>query len=165
MPSKLLLLEDVDALGRKGEVVNVRSGYARNFLLPRGLGVVADKNALRMQVRLKEERDKQAAIDKKESEELAGRLEGITLSTIVKVDHEGHMYGSVTVMDIMHLLKEQNSIEVEKRSIQLQHPIKEIGVHPIKVRLKEGITSTITLKIMPEEGKEFKAPSEAPAAV
>jgi large subunit ribosomal protein L9 len=156
MPSKLLLLEDVDSLGRKGEVVNVKSGYARNFLLPRGFGVIADKNALRMQVRLKEERDKQAAVDKKESEELANSLEGVTLTTIVKVDHDGHMYGSVSALDVIHLLKEQNSIEIEKRFVQLNHPIKEVGVHPIKIKMKEGIKAEITLKIVPEEGRELK---------
>lgn len=160
MPSKLLLLEDVDALGRKGEVVNVKSGYARNFLLPRGFGVIADKNALRMQARLKEEREKQAAVDRKESEALANSLEGVVLTTIVKVDHDGHMYGSVSALDIIHLLKEQNSLEIEKRFVQLNHPIKEIGVHPIKIKMKEGITAELTLKIVPEEGKELKVPSK-----
>lgn len=160
MPSKLLLLEDVDALGRKGEIVNVKPGYARNFILPRGLGIIADKNALRMQARLKEEREKQAVVDRKESEELAARLEGITLSTIVKVDHEGHMYGSVSALDVVHMLKEQNSIEIEKRFVQLHHSIKEVGVFPIKVKLKEGILTQITLKIVPEETKEHKEHKE-----
>lgn len=160
MPSKLLLLEDVDALGRKGEIVNVKPGYARNFILPRGLGIIADKNALRMQARLKEEREKQAVVDRKESEELAARLEGITLSTIVKVDHEGHMYGSVSALDVVHMLKEQNSIEIEKRFVQLHHSIKEVGVFPIKIKLKEGILTQITLKIVPEETKEQKEHKE-----
>lgn len=158
---KLLLLEDVDALGRKGEVVNARPGYARNFILPRGLGIVADKHALRMQARLKAEREKQAIVDKKESEELAGRLEGITLTTIVKVDHEGHMYGSVSALDVIHLMKAEHGIEIERRYVQLPHAIKEVGVHTIKIRLKEGIGSTITLKIVPEEGKEPKAAAPA----
>lgn len=161
---KLLLLEDVDALGRKGEVVNVRPGFARNFLLPRQLAIVADKSALRMQARLKEEREKQAVVDKKESEELAGRLEGTTLSTVVKVDHDGHMYGSVSALDVLHLLRDQKSVELEKRAIQLPHPIKEIGVHKIKVKLKEGVTTTITLKVMSEEGQEFAEKETAPAA-
>jgi large subunit ribosomal protein L9 len=150
MANKLLLLADVDALGRSGDVVSVRPGYARNFLLPQGLAVIANKHALRMQVRLQEERKKQALIDKAHSEELATRLQGMTLSTIVKVDHEGHMYGSVSAHDIAHLLKAEG-VEIEKRSIQLPHALKETGVHTIKIKLKEGVLSTFTLKVVPEE--------------
>lgn len=151
MQNKLLLLEDVDGLGRKGDLVNARPGYVRNFLLPQGLVVIADANTIRMQARLKEERQKQAVVDKKESEELASKLEGINLSITVKVDHEGHMYGSVSALDIVHLLNEQANVAVEKRFVQLTHPIKETGVHNIKFKLKEGITSACTLKIVPDQ--------------
>ena len=153
MANKLLLVEDVEALGRSGDIVSVKPGYARNFLLPQGLAIVADKNALRMQARLQEERRVQAAQDLKESQEVAGRLEGVTLTTIVKVDHDGHMYGSVSSTDIVHLLQQQASITVEKRSVLLKHALKETGVHPINIKLKEGITSSVTLKIVPEEVK------------
>ena len=151
MATKLLLIEDVDDLGRKGEIVSVRPGYARNFLLPRGVGITADKNALRMQARLQEERKKKAIHDKAESEKMAASLEGVTLTTIVKVDHEGHMYGSVTAADIMHLLQEQAGISLEKRGITLKHPIKVTGTHTVSIKLKEGITSQVTLNILPED--------------
>lgn len=166
MANKLLLLADVDALGRSGDVVGVRPGYARNFLLPQGLAVIANKHALRMQARLQEERQKQALIDKAHSEELAARLQGMTLSTIVKVDHEGHMYGSVSSHEILHLLKAEG-IELERRSIQLPHALKETGVHTIKLKLKEGVLSTITLKVIPEEvpgGALAENPAQEPAA-
>jgi large subunit ribosomal protein L9 len=161
MATKLLLIEDVDDLGRKGDVVQVKPGYARNFLLPRGYGIPADKNALRMQARLQEERKKKAIQDREESEKIAGSLEGIVLSTTVKVDHEGHMYGSVSVTDIVHLLQEQAGIAVEKRAIALKHPIKEIGVHTINVKLKEGIPATLTLKVITEEAAETASAGEA----
>lgn len=151
MAQKLLLLEDVEALGRSGDVVSVRPGYARNFLLPQKLAIIADRNALRMQAELQEARQKQAIIDKKESEEMAQRFTELTIDTIVKVDHEGHMYGSVSALDIAHLLLEKASIQLEKRFIQLQHPIKETGVHTIKVKLKEGVATSFTLKVIPEE--------------
>lgn len=150
MANKMLLLEDVDALGRKGDVVNVRPGFARNFLLPQGLAVTANAHALRMQDRLQEERRKQAVIDKKESEEMAGRIQDLTLTTEVKIDQEGHMYGSVSVLDILHLLKEQSAISLERKNVLLPHPIKETGVHTIKTKLKEGITASFTLKVVPE---------------
>lgn len=165
MASKLLLIEDVEALGRSGDIVNVKPGYARNFLLPQGFAVIADKSALRRQARLQEERRKKAIVDKQESEKIAGSLEGVTLTTIVKVDHEGHMYGSVSAHDIADLLREQANIEVEKRAVALKHPIKETGVHTITIKLKEGVTCAITLKVVPEEaqGMEVEA-APAPEA-
>lgn len=151
MATKLLLIHDVEDLGRSGDIVNVRPGYARNFLLPRGTAVIADRNALRRQARLQEERLKKAAEDKQEAEKQAEAMAAVTIETIVKVDHDGHMYGSVTTADIVHLLQEQASIGVDKRSVQLKHPIKEVGVHTISLKLKEGVISSFTLKIVPEE--------------
>lgn len=153
MANKLLLIEDVEDLGRSGDIVNVRPGYARNYLLPRGYALVADKSALRMQARLQEERRKKAIEDKKEAEAHKTAIDAVILETIVKVDHEGKMYGSVSAGDIVHLLENQANIKVEKRSIQLKHALKEVGVHQIHVKLKEGITADFTLKIIPEEGK------------
>lgn len=162
MAAKLLLIEDVDDLGRSGDIVSVRPGFARNFLLPNKLALVADKSALRMQARLQEERRKKAIQDKAEADKTAEEMTGKTLTTIVKVDHEGHMYGSVSSGDIVHLMKEQEGIELEKRTIQLKHAIKETGVHTIQLKLKEGVTSSFTLKIVPEEVKG--APLAQPVA-
>lgn len=160
--AKLLLIEDVEALGRSGEIVSVKPGYARNFLLPHGLAVIADKQALRQQVRLQEARQKQALEDKKESESIAAHIEGITLITVVKVDHEGRMYGSVTANEIVHLLQEQKKIEVEKKGVQLKHAIKATGDHSISVKLKEGVTASFNLKVMSEEGfRSYKEESSA----
>jgi large subunit ribosomal protein L9 len=161
MATQLLLIEDVEDLGHKGEIVNVRPGYARNFLLPQGLAVVADKRTLRMQERLKEERKQKAAVDKKESEEVAAKLQDATVTTVVKVDHEGHMYGSVSANDIVELLQDQMQVQLEKKNVQLKHPIKTTGVHPISIKLKEGVTTTFNLKVMSEEG--HRAASEEAA--
>jgi large subunit ribosomal protein L9 len=162
MATKLLLIEDVETLGRSGEIVSVKPGYARNFLLPQGLAVIANKQALRQQERLKEERQKKAIADREESEGIAAQIEGITLTTVVKVDHEGHMYGSVTAHEIVHLLQEQNNIHLDKKNIQLKHPIKTTGVHSIPVKLNEGVTAAFNLKVMSEEG--YRASQEETAA-
>jgi large subunit ribosomal protein L9 len=155
MATQLLLLEDIDTLGRKGDIVNVKPGYARNFLLPQGLAVIANKQALRLQENLKEQRRQQALADKKESEEIASRVEGLSLTKVVKVDQEGHMYGSVSAADIADLLKQESQVEIEKRMVQLKHPVKTTGVHPIFIKLKEGVTATFNLKVMSEE--EYRA--------
>lgn len=157
MATKLLLLKDVEDLGRSGDVISVRPGYARNFILPRGLGIIADKSAMRKQARLKEEREKQAIIDKQEAEKTAAAIEGIILSTVVKVDQEGHMYGSVSAHDIAELLSDHTKIAFEKRAIAIKHPIKQTGVYPVTVKLKEGITASITVKVMSEAEQELAA--------
>ncbi len=150
MAIKLLLTEDVEGLGRKGDIVNVRPGYARNFLLPQQLGMMADKNTLRRQERLKQEREKQAAIDLTESQALAQTIENKTVNIFVKVDHEGHMYGSVSNSDILHLIQNQLNKSLEKRSLHLKHHIKALGIHKVEIKLKEGVTTFINVNIVPE---------------
>ncbi len=153
MKNQLLLVADVDDLGRSGEIVSVRPGYARNFLLPQKKAVVADKRTLRMQAKLQEERAKQAVVDKKDAEEQAEKINAMTLTHVVKVDQEGHMYGSVTAHDIVHLF-EKEGIQLEKRNVVLPHPIKALGTHEIKLKLKEGVTAAFSLHIEGEAEKK-----------
>lgn len=165
MATKVLLIEDVDALGRSGDLVNVKPGFARNYLLPQGFGVVANAMTLRKQQRLKEERAKKALVDKKDAEELASRFNGLALTKVVKVDHEGHMYGSVTAHDIHHLLQDELKVELDKKSVQLKHPIKQVGVNNITIKLKEGVTTQFTLNVIADEAPKVTeaAPTPAPA--
>lgn len=151
MATKVLLIEDVEPHGHKGEIINVKPGFFRNFLLPKRLAVVADAHTLRQQERLKEERRQLALQYKKESEEIAARIEGVTAVTVVKVDHDGHMYGSVSVQDIVQLLNDQHHVECDKRCIILKHPIKETGIHTIPVKLREGVSASFFLKVISEE--------------
>ena len=163
MAAKLLLIEDVEDLGRSGEVVTVKPGYARNYLIPRQYAVVANAGTLRIQAKLQAERQQRAIVEKQEAESTANALEGVMLKTIVKTDHDGHMYGSVSAHDIVELLKNGANIELEKRSIVLKHPIKEIGVHTISAKLKEGVTASFTLKVI-AEGAEDTESTEAEQA-
>lgn len=154
MATKLLLKEDVEALGRSGDVVRVKPGYARNFLIPEGKAYIADARSLRLQAKLQEERAKRAIVDKKEAEEQSVALNVMVLTSIVKVDQEGHMYGSVSANDIAQLIEEAGRIKLEKRAVQLKQPIRALGEHKVAVRLKEGVKATITLIVQSEEGKE-----------
>jgi large subunit ribosomal protein L9 len=153
MAQKILLLEDVEHVGRKGEIASVKAGFAYNFLIPQGLALVANKAALKNQARLVEERRIQADHDQKEATEIAEKLNGEIVETTVKVDHEGHMYGSVTALDIIELLKLKTGVELDKKTIALKLPIKEVGVFEIPLRLKEKATATIHVKVIPEETK------------
>lgn len=152
MKQKLLLLKDVHNVGISGQIVSVKPGYARNFLLPQKMAVVADKNTIRLQDKLQQERAAQALINKKESEKLAKKLKSITLKQEVKVDVEGHLYGSVSVSDILELIKDQG-IELERYQIALGQPIKKAGVHEVTLKLKEGVIATVNLQVIPEGGE------------
>ena len=149
MKQQLLLLEDVEALGRKGEVVSAKPGYIRNYLLPKGFAVIASANTLRKQERLRQEREKQAVVDRKEAEELAIQIEGMTLEIKVKVDPEGHMYGSVSAVDIVKLFQEKG-FPIEKKNVLVPRPIKETGAHKLSIKLKEGVPVSCMLQVIPE---------------
>ena len=148
--NQLLLLEDVRNLGRKGELVKAKPGFVRNFLLPEKKAVIADNQTIRMQERLKEERAKQAIVDKKDAEELANRLETRSLSITTKVDSQGHLYGSITTVDIAKLLKDEENLEIERKEITLLKPIKTVGVYEISLRLKEGVLASFKLQVKGE---------------
>lgn len=164
MATQILLLEDVENVGHKGEIANVRPGYAFNFLIPKKFALVADRNAIRRQKRLQEERKIKAAEDKKVADEVAARLNGQAFTIEVKVDHDGHMYGSVSSLDVVHLVKAQAGIELDKRSVPLKHPIKQTGVHDLTLRLKEGVEAIIHLKVLVEGHVAHEAHTAEPTA-
>jgi len=150
MKQQYLLISDVEDIGRSGEVISVKSGFARNFLLPKQKAVPANAHTLRMQDRLKEERSKQADVDRKEAEELAAKLSGLTLKINAKVDAEGNMYGSVGYSDILELF-EKEGLKMDRRNIGLNKPIKVTGNHPLTLKLKEGVTCVYNLQIIGEQ--------------
>jgi large subunit ribosomal protein L9 len=150
MKQQYLLISDVEDVGRCGEVIAVQPGFARNFLIPRQKAVPANAHTLRMQTRLQEERAKQANLDRKEAEDLAAKLEGLTLKIAVKVDPEGNMYGSVGFADILELFAKEG-FTLERRNIGLNKPIKEIGSHPMTLKLKEDVSCNYTLHIEGEQ--------------
>lgn len=151
MKNQLLLLQDVHNVGRKGDLVDVKPGYARNFLIPQQKALVADRSVVKIQARLREERAKQAIVDKKQSEELAEKLQHLVITHEVKVDAEGHMYGSVSAKNVVELL-EQEGFSIERRMVCLDQSIRQTGVHTVPLRLKEGIEAHFNLKVLPEPG-------------
>ncbi len=154
MKNQLLLLEDIEGLGRSGDIVTAKPGYIRNFLVPQKKAIIADKSSLKLQARLKEERLKKAAIDREASEEFAKSMEGLVLSTQVKVDTEGRMYGSVTSIDIARMLQEKG-YAIDRKSVLLPQPIKKLGSFSIELRLKEGVPAKVSLEVAPEPGLIF----------
>jgi large subunit ribosomal protein L9 len=145
--AQLLLLEDVINLGKKGELASAKPGFIRNYLLPQKKAVIADKRTIRLQEQLKTERAAQSATDKKDSQALAVRLKEKTLTTKVKNDPQGHLYGSVASSDIVKILKDQEDVTIERKNVILPKPFKTVGVFTVQLRLKEDVEATFRLKI------------------
>lgn len=149
MKQQYLLIEDVEDVGRSGELIFAKPGFARNYLLPQEKAVPASAHTLRMQAQLQAERAEKAAVERKNAENLAAKIQGMALTITVKVDPEANMYGSVGPSDIIELFAKEG-IEVDRRSIGLTKPIKVVGAHPLTLKLKEGVTCGYTLHIIGE---------------
>lgn len=142
---EVLLIENVTNLGSRGDVVNVKDGYARNFLLPRkkALPVTAGN---KRQIELEKERNfKLRAKELADAQSLKEKLEAIALTTARKAGDHGHLFGSVTNADVAELLKAQG-FELEKQSISLPH-IKEVGTFPVDIRLYSGVHAKLNLEV------------------
>jgi len=142
MPMQVILTQDVDNLGKAGELVSVRPGYGRNFLVPRGYAVTAsvtNKNRLTHDRAVIERR---VAKERATATELAGRINGMTLQFERMVGEDEKLFGSVTNRDIAEQLKRAN-LELDHRWIHLEHPIKALGKYEVPVRLAAGVVATL----------------------
>jgi large subunit ribosomal protein L9 len=149
---KVLLTKDVDKLGTSGEVKEVSGGYGRNYLIPQGMAVLATRG----QVKQAEERlaaqHKRDQAARRDAETLASRISGQTLRFTARVGELDRLYGSVTSADIAEKLQAQTGVEIDRRRIDLDEPIKRIGIYPIKVRIMSGLEPLITVVVEGEAG-------------
>ena len=154
MPHKQVLLrEDIDKLGARGEIVRVKAGYARNYLLPRKLAVEATTNNVRQIEGERAALAKREATERSTAELQANQLRNLTLKFERKVGEAGVLYGSVTSMDIAHALKDQG-YEIDRRRIVLREPIKRFGNYNVPVRLHRDVTVELPVSVLGEGGVE-----------
>lgn len=149
---EVILKEDIVDLGKMGEVVRVRDGYARNYLLPRGLVLVANKKNLKGFEHQKRVIGAQREKVVKQAQGLSDKLAALSLVIAVKTGEEGKLFGSVTNMDIERALREKG-FDIERRKIHLDEPIKNLGDFEVPIRLAADVTATIRVSVVPEEGK------------
>ncbi len=147
---KVILLQDVEGLGKKYEVKEVKPGHARNLLLPRGLAKAATKQNLKWLAEQKEVIEKEAEEDLKLAQELASRLDGLEVSVSVKVGEEGQLFESVNAQKISEKLKEMG-FEVKKSQIRLSEALKQLGEFPVKINLAHNLEVEISLLIVEEK--------------
>ncbi len=145
---KLILLADVSALGKKGAIVDVAEGYARNYLVPRKLGIEADKGALAKlgsQQQAQRRRDEMALSDAKD---LAKRLETAKVAVKAKAGGNGRLFGTVTNADVATAIAESLDVAIDKHKIELITSIKALGSYPVEIRLHKNVTAKATVDVV-----------------
>ena len=147
---KVILLQDVDGLGKKYEIKEVKNGHARNFLLPQKQAKAATKEALKWLADQKEVIEKEAEEDLKKAQELASKLDGFELNILVKVGDEGQLFESINSQKIIEKLKE-NGFEVKKSQVKLEEPIKDVGEFPVNISLDHNLEAEIKVIIAAEK--------------
>lgn len=144
---EVILLEDVKSLGKKGEIVKVNDGYARNFILPKKLGVEKTDKAmhdLKLQ-KAAEARKQQEILE--EAQALAKKIEEGSIVLKIKGGEGGRTFGSVSTKEIVGALKEQLKVEIDKKKLQLAEPIRNFGTYHVPVRLHQKVTAEVTVKV------------------
>ena len=147
---EVILKEEVPKLGSIGDVVKVKPGFARNYLLPRGLAVAADRRNLRALEHHKRVAGEKREREKRGAETLAQQLSALSLTLSARAGEEGKLFGSVTNQDIERALQEKG-FAVDRRRIRLDEPIKSLGEHSVPVHLPLGVTAQITVVVVAEE--------------
>lgn len=160
---KVILTQDVEKLGHATEVVEVADGFARNYLLPRSLATVATKNALSNLENLRKQEEKRQAKLRTAAQEVAAKIEGQTLTFAdAQVGTGGRLYGSIGNMDVAEALNKQFGVEIERRSVLLDDPIRAEGFYTVGIKLHRDVIVDLRVQVgNPVE--EAEAPAEAEA--
>lgn len=146
----IILTENIDGLGNIGDIVKVKPGYARNYLVPRGFAVLADNRNIKELEHQKRQLERKLQRVTQAAEVLKGRIEAVTLTIAHKAGEEGKLYGAVTSMELEAQLVEKG-IEIDRKRIQLAEPIKNVGEFEVPVKLDAGVSATIKLVVSAEE--------------
>jgi len=147
---KVILLEDVEGLGTKGDLVEVAPGYGRNYLVPKGLAEVATKGNIKALEQRRQALLRRAERERAEARAVAERLAAHVVKISARAGETGRLFGSVTSSDVADAVKEQLGIELDRRRIDLEEPIKAAGEYQIPVRLASGVTGTIRVEVQAE---------------
>lgn len=162
MPTQIILTEKVEHLGAEADVVKVKSGYARNFLIPQGKALEVTPATMRRLNLLKAKRAEREARELNESEELARRINKLKLTLELETGEQGKAFGSITAADIAARLKSELGKEIDRHRIQLAGPIKESGAHEVSIKLHADVVAKLNLTVKAKGGEE--APKEEEAA-
>ena len=144
---KVILLQDIKNVGKKDEIINSSDGYARNYLFPKKLAVEATKDNLNQLKARQDTAKRKKEQEKEDAKQLAEKLKKITLSIQVKEGENGKIFGGVTAKEIAENLKEQQSIEIDKKKIMVKETIKALGNYSVEIKLYEGISANLAVSV------------------
>ena len=148
---EVLLLKDVEDLGEAGAIKKVADGYARNYLVPRGLAVRATPGAIKQAEKQQQATTRRQAKELSEAQALALVLDGVSVTFQARAGELDRLYGSITNVNIAEALEEKTGQEVDRRKIEMEEPLKELGTHAITVRLAPGAEAKVTVVVEREE--------------
>jgi large subunit ribosomal protein L9 len=146
---KLILQQEVAGLGAPGDVVEVKDGYGRNYLIPRGAAIRWTRGAQKQVDSIKRARQAREIRDIGTAEEVRSRLEGLTVNLQVRAGESGRLFGAVTPADIAGAVKASGGPDVDKRKIEVCNPIKTLGVHQVAIRLHDEVAANVTVNVIP----------------
>ena len=147
---KVVLRDDVENLGRKGDVCDVADGYARNFLVPRGLAIKANKGVIAQAEAMRRNRAARAERERIAAEELGTRLAGTRVQIGARAGEAGKLFGSVTSSDIADAIRTVAGVEIDRHDIVLGEPLKELGEHEVAVRLHGDVQAAVVVDVVAE---------------
>ncbi len=145
---KLILTQEVDGLGSAGDIVTIKDGYGRNYLIPRGLGIRWTRGGQKTVDQIKAARSSRAVRDLGHAQEVKGKLEENTVNVKVRSGAGGRLFGAVTVADIAEALSEASGETVDKRTIVITNPIKSLGAHEVTVKLHDEVSATVAINVV-----------------
>jgi large subunit ribosomal protein L9 len=147
---RIILQKEVDKLGVPGDVVTVADGYARNYLVPRGMAIPASKGAVRHAESLRQAHDKRVNAARAEADALAERLQASPVVVKARAGEEGRLFGSITTADLAEEVARQTGEQVDRRAVHLDEPIRSLGTHEVSVRLHPDVVITLSIQVEPE---------------
>jgi large subunit ribosomal protein L9 len=145
---KIVLRADVDNVGKKGDVLDVADGFGRNYLVPKGLAMVASKGVVAQAGAMRRSRDVKDARDRESAEVVARELVASVIRIPVKAGAEGRLFGSVTTADVVEAVHAQAGVELDRRRLHLAEPIKTLGTHEVPVKLHTDVEFQITVEVV-----------------
>ena len=147
---EILLKQDVENLGSAGDIVNVKPGYARNYLIPRGLAMPATPGLRKQAEQIKQAAERRRLRELKTAQDLADRINQVVLTFKAKAGESGRLYGSITSAAIAEALAQEVNAEIDRRRIRLDQPLRELGEHLITIHLAQGVDATFKVIVEPE---------------
>jgi len=148
---QIVLREDVDKVGKRGDIVEVTNGYARNYLIPRGYAIVATKGIATQAKAMRTARDRADAKNLQAAQELAQKFVGLTVQIEARAGAEGKLFGSVTNAEVVDAVNAQSSVQIERKQIELHQPIRTIGTHTVPVKLHTDVHITVDVEVVASE--------------